>query len=254
MERASAVIPTYNVADTIGPAIESVTWCDEILVVDSFSTDGTREIAESYGARVVDDPTPEEELPADAYRKIGVDRARHDVVVCLDADERHPDSLQRRLREMLADGEASGTMVRAPRLNYYRGEPLRGAGLWPDYTPVMLDRTAVRVMPRCHVWWDAADATTVDLPAEDRLAIHHEFVDSLWEDWRAQRRYARLASKDREFKPLTLLLGFPWGFYTRYVEGEGWKEGLTGLGFSLNWGWFVFETQVRAGLRELGLG
>src|ERR1700751_5892911 len=80
----SACIITYNEADRIEACLRSVDFCDEIIVVDSHSTDRTRELAAACGARVIERDWP-------GYRsqkQFAVDAARHEWVLCLDADER----------------------------------------------------------------------------------------------------------------------------------------------------------------------
>ena len=80
----SACIITFNEADRIEACLRSVDFCDEIIVVDSHSTDRTRELAAALGARVIERDWP-------GYRsqkQFAVDTARYDWVLCLDADER----------------------------------------------------------------------------------------------------------------------------------------------------------------------
>ncbi len=82
--RLSACIITYNEADRIEDCLRSVSFCDELVVVDSHSTDSTRDIARSLGARVIERDWP-------GYRtqkQFAVDTASSDWVLCLDADER----------------------------------------------------------------------------------------------------------------------------------------------------------------------
>src|SRR5882672_11822771 len=80
----TATIITLNEADNIRAACESVAWADEILVVDSESTDTTREIAAQCGARVMINPWP----GFSAQKQFAVDAASHDWIFSLDADER----------------------------------------------------------------------------------------------------------------------------------------------------------------------
>src|SRR3977135_1936596 len=80
----SACIITFNEADRIEACLRSVSFCDEIIVVDAHSTDGTRALAAALGARIIERDWP-------GYRsqkQFAVDAARHDWVLCLDADER----------------------------------------------------------------------------------------------------------------------------------------------------------------------
>src|SRR6266850_8167917 len=80
----TATIITLNEADNIRDACESVAWADEILVVDSESTDATRDVAAQCGARVILNPWP----GFSAQKQFAVDAASHDWIFSLDADER----------------------------------------------------------------------------------------------------------------------------------------------------------------------
>ena len=82
--KISATIITFNEESNIKAACESVAWADEIVVVDSESTDATREIAESCGARVITTPWP----GFSAQKQFAVNRAAHDWIFYIDADER----------------------------------------------------------------------------------------------------------------------------------------------------------------------
>ena len=88
--KISAVIIAFNEEKNIAQAIESVAWADEILVVDSESTDQTRQIAESLRAKVLIKTW----LGFAAQKQFAVDNASHDWVFSLDADERVSDELK----------------------------------------------------------------------------------------------------------------------------------------------------------------
>src|SRR3546814_9326570 len=96
----SACIIAFNEADRIGDCLASLAFCDEIVVVDSGSVDGTRELCERLGARVL-------QRLFDGFRsqkRFAVEQCRHDWVLCLDADE-HVDE---RLREAIEAARAAG--------------------------------------------------------------------------------------------------------------------------------------------------
>src|SRR5207248_1250949 len=82
--KITATIITLNEADDIREACESVAWADEILIIDSGSTDHTRQIAEECGARVITNPWP----GFSKQKQFAVDAASHDWIFSLDADER----------------------------------------------------------------------------------------------------------------------------------------------------------------------
>ena len=132
----SAVIITWNEAEHIAECIDSVSFCDEVLVVDSHSADRTREIALVHGARVIDRDWP-------GYRsqkQFAVDAAAHDWVLSLDADERVTPELRAEieaLRDSGFDGLAGASMRRRM---WYFGAPLRFGTPSPDRLARLFDR------------------------------------------------------------------------------------------------------------------
>jgi glycosyltransferase involved in cell wall biosynthesis len=86
----SAVLITRDAAAQLPACLDSVAFCDEILVVDSGSSDGTAELAKSRGARVI----RQEWLGYGRQKQFAVEQAAHDWVLCIDADERVSDTLR----------------------------------------------------------------------------------------------------------------------------------------------------------------
>src|SRR6185295_10848235 len=110
--KISATIITLNEESNIKAACESVAWADEIVVVDSGSTDATRELAEACGARVITNPWP----GFGAQKQFAVEQAKYDWIFSLDADERVSDELTAsiaKLRDEPETGLADG--YRIPR-------------------------------------------------------------------------------------------------------------------------------------------
>src|SRR4051794_33088630 len=84
VSRISVVICTYQEAENIRTAVTALAWCDEVIVVDQHSPDGTGAIARSLGARVV---TCERTGYVEAVRQVGIDAASGDWILIVDADE-----------------------------------------------------------------------------------------------------------------------------------------------------------------------
>lgn len=123
----SATIITFNEASNIKAACESVAWADEVVVVDSNSTDATREIAQACGARVIVNDWP----GFGAQKQFAVEQAKHEWIFSLDADERVSDELEQSILQLrnakeLADG------YRISRRTYYQERWIRGGGWYPD--------------------------------------------------------------------------------------------------------------------------
>ena len=101
----SGCVISYQEADRIADCVRSLSFCDEVVVIDSGSTDGTQLIAEQLGARVIQNaPFP----GCATQRQFAVDRAKHEWVLCLDADERISPRLAAAIEQLSKSGGMSG--------------------------------------------------------------------------------------------------------------------------------------------------
>jgi len=123
----SVVLITLNEAANLPRTLQSVSWAQEIVVVDSGSTDATRDIATSAGARVFAEPWK----GFAAQKNSAIAHATCDWVLSLDADEELSLEVAREIRQLLAT-DPPFTAYRIPRLNHFLGRPLRYGGYWPD--------------------------------------------------------------------------------------------------------------------------
>lgn len=228
--KISATIITFNEAENIRAACESVAWADEILVVDSRSTDATREIARDCGARVV-----EREWPGFAAQKqFAAESAAHEWVFSLDADERVTEELRDsvlRLRESdesrLADG------YRVARRSFYMGRWIRGGGWYPDHQLRFYRRTRGR-------WEGAYIHESVKMPEGSRVEtlagdlLHYSVRDAAHHHRMIGERYAPLAARQmfeagRRTTTLKLATAAPSAFVRSFVLKGGFRDGLAGL-------------------------
>ncbi len=135
MQKISAYILTYNEAEKIEAAVSSVLWADEVVVVDSFSTDGTQAIAAKLGARVV-------EIEFKGFgdvRNRALEACRYDWIFSLDADERCTVEVRDEILALIASG-APRDVYRVPRRSYMMGRWIRGSGWYPNYRQPQLFR------------------------------------------------------------------------------------------------------------------
>jgi glycosyltransferase involved in cell wall biosynthesis len=174
----SACVIAFNEADRIGPCLASLACCDEVLVVDSHSTDRTREIAAAQGARVIERDWP----GFVAQKEFAVRGARHDWVLCLDADERLSPPLQAELRALRAAGFPGAAGWEMPRLTHYLGGWIRHGTWYPDRQLRLFDRRRGKwVSPPAYALHERVELDSA--PARLRHAILHEpyrtFADHL---------------------------------------------------------------------------
>lgn len=127
MNKVSVYIIAYNEADKIEAAINSVLWADEIVLVDSHSTDDTVAIAERLGARVV-------QVPFTSFgdlRNRAMAACEHDWIFSLDSDERCTPEARDEILACLQAPQAEAYYI--PRRNFFMGQWIRYSGYYPDY-------------------------------------------------------------------------------------------------------------------------
>jgi glycosyltransferase involved in cell wall biosynthesis len=135
----SVTIITLNEAEHIAAAIDSVSWADEVIVVDSGSTDGTLSIARERGART-DTRAWTGWIDQKNY---AATLARNDWILSLDADERVSPELAAEIRALLTT-EPARRGYRMPRVTFHLGQWIRTTDFYPDYQTRLYDRRAAR--------------------------------------------------------------------------------------------------------------
>jgi glycosyltransferase involved in cell wall biosynthesis len=220
----SVVLITQNAAEQLPGCLASVAFADEVVVVDSGSTDGTVALAERYGARVV----AKEWLGFGRQKQFAVEQAANDWVLCLDADERVSRELAASLVRAL---EAPAAPVyRMARRNRFLGRWLRHGEGYPDWSARLFDRRQAR-------WSDDAVhekvlyAATPGMLAGDLL---HESAEDLGRYLEKQNRYTTLAAAELHRRGqragATELVFSPLlRFFKFYVLHLGFLDGLPGL-------------------------
>jgi glycosyltransferase involved in cell wall biosynthesis len=139
----SVVLITLNEVANLPLTLESVSWAQEIVVVDSGSTDATVEIGRAAGARVFEEAWK----GFGAQKNSAIEHATGEWVLSLDADEEVSEELAREMQGLLA-GEPKFSAYRIPRLNHFLGKPLRHGGYWPDPKLRLFRRGAARFAER----------------------------------------------------------------------------------------------------------
>ena len=222
----SACVITRDEEDRIGECLASVAWCDEILVVDSHSTDRTREIAAAAGARVIERDWPGHV----AQKEFAIREARHDWVLCLDADERVTKALAEEIESRRGTGLERAAGYRMPRLSKYLGAWIRHGSWYPDRKLRLFDR-------RRGAWGgrDPHDRVELDGPVVDLESDleHHPYRD-LEDHLRTIDRYSttmaeQLHADGRRGRLIDVWLRPPLRFLSFYWLRGGVLDGWRGL-------------------------
>ena len=225
--RVSAIVTTFNEAESIAGCLESLTWCDEILVVDSDSTDATREIAGRYmGVRIL----RRTYYGAASQKNWAIDRCRHDWILILDADERVTSELRTEIENILA-APVAATAYSIKRRTHAMGGEVRFSG-WQNDRVVRFFRRGDARYPNRRVH---ADMQTLQKPEILDAVFDHHMVDTLEEYAERTRRYAfwgaaQLWRDGRQKTGLWHVLVRPaWRFFRTYILQLGVLEGVRGL-------------------------
>lgn len=134
--KLSACIIAMDEEDRIADCLASLAFCDEVVVVDSHSKDGTRELAARLGARVIERDWPGHV----AQKEFTIREARHDWVLCVDADERISPELRVEILALRDAGFPGKAGWRFPRLSSYLGRWMTRGGWYPDRQLRLFDR------------------------------------------------------------------------------------------------------------------
>jgi glycosyltransferase involved in cell wall biosynthesis len=228
--KITATIITFNEAENIRAACESVSWANEILVVDSESTDATREIAEEAGARVLSRAWP----GFAAQKQFASDEAKHDWIFSLDADERVSEELRHTIEDLLYTKEAElADGYRIARRSFYMNRWIRGGGWYPDYQLRLYNKSRGR--------WQGAyihESVKMDEGARtDTLKgdiLHYSVRDAAHHHRMIGERYAPLAARQmyeagRRTTRLRLLTAGKLAFIRSFLLKGGWRDGLAGF-------------------------
>jgi len=235
-EPVSLFIIAYNEADNLRALLPSVSWADEVLVVDSFSTDATAAICAQFGVRRVD-------VKFEGFGKLrnaALALLKHAWVVSIDADERSTPEFAAEVRRTLAAPQHAAYFV--PRQNTFLGKPVRYCGMYPDYRqPQVFDRRRFKYREdlvhegfdcdgsigyfKNFIWQHPWPSLAVVLAKTDRYTTL------------TARRYFE-AGRRAGFRHLALN---PLGaFLKKYVAQQGFRDGVVGFMVSALHSYYTF--------------
>ncbi len=236
MPKLSVTLITRDEAAALPAALESVAWADEIVVVDSGSTDETVAIARRATDRVFVHDWP----GYSAQKNFAAEQASHDWILSLDADERVTPALADEIRALL-EREPARRGYRMPRVSYYLGRWIRTTDWYPDFQLRLYDRRAGR--------WVGAfvhEGVELDGPVGRlRADLQHLPYRDLSHHLETIGRYTTLAAEQLSARgarvgPVGLAARPAAAFLRNYVARGGWRDGAVGLVVSLLNSYYVF--------------
>jgi glycosyltransferase involved in cell wall biosynthesis len=232
----TVTVITLNEAANIEACLSSVAFADEVIVVDSGSTDATVELARARGARVIARDWP----GYAAQKNFAADQASHDWILSVDADERVTPALADELRRAI-EGHPTAAGFRMPRVTFHLGRWIRTTDWYPDYQ--------LRLYHRRRANWPAklvhesvsANGAVVQLSSE----LQHFAYRDLGHHHATMERYTTLAAeemraKGRRVNVLQLLIHPLAAFLRNYILKRGILDGAPGLIISAMNSYYVF--------------
>jgi (heptosyl)LPS beta-1,4-glucosyltransferase len=254
--KLTVTVITRNEAANIEGALESVKWADEIVVVDSNSSDETVQIARRYTSRI-----DLHEWPGySAQRNYAAEIAANDWILALDADERVPPALADEIQRILGETPESGG-YRIPRVSYYLGRWIRGTDWYPDYQLRLYDRRVGRFNgKRVH---ESVELTNGE-PGILRHDLQHYPYRDISDHVTSIDHYTTLAAEEwfaegRRTNMLEMAVHPPIAFLRNYVARGGFREGAAGFLVSTLNSYYVFLKvlklwELQRGLHPRGSG
>ena len=238
----SVVLITQDAEHLLRRTLEAVSWADRILVVDSGSTDGTRELAEKMGAKVL--------LQTDwkgygHQKSYALSQAEGDWILFLDADEVVDETLAREIQRVTkTNGDGDGYSML--RVNYFCGDRLRFGNGRPDYVDRLFKREKGSISDhRVH------ERVIVDGRVERlRGELHHYTSESISHRVRKNDQYATTAAEElhrqgKRASMLQLLFLMPLSIFRDLVLKGGILDGKNGVVMAVTGGFYTFSKYAK---------
>ena len=245
MPKLSVVIITHNEEANIRRTLESVTWADEIVVVDSGSADNTVAVCREYTGKVFH----QDWLGYGRQKNLAIERSSGEWILSLDADEPIEPELAEEIRGIISsNGAADG--YRIPRKTFFLGKRIKHGGWYPDYNLRLFRRGRGRFQERA-----VHEAVRVEgRVGRTRGAIEHYAYPDLASYLSSINRYSSLAVDVMAQKGISvfqaswmnLLFRPVLTFLFKYVVRMGFLDGKPGLVLNLFHSYYVFAKYAKA--------
>lgn len=222
-DKVVAYVMTLNEEEVIGPCLDSLTWCDEIIVADTGSTDSTLEIAKSKGAKIL-------QLSFEGFgptRNKIINSIDAEWIVCFDADEVCTKQLADEIQKELQAPKFN--IYQANRLSFIMGKPIRHSGWFPDFRHAILFRKGFYsyTNDKVHETFKAEGPV-----GRLKSVFNHYSVRHLEQMMKKERDYALLGAERAKKKNPTAAKAFWhsfWTFNRIFFIRKGFLDGWRGF-------------------------
>ncbi|MEM5790054.1 MAG: glycosyltransferase family 2 protein, partial [Syntrophobacteraceae bacterium] len=220
----SVAIITKNAENKLGACLESVAFADEIVIVDSGSTDRTEEVAKKFDVRWHCEPWK----GYGPQKNSAIAKCSHDWVLSIDHDERVPVETARKITEILSS-EVPADAYSFRRKNFFRGRWIKVAGWWPDEVTRLLRKSRGKYVRLIHEDWET-EGRVEKTPFE----IEHYSFDTYSDMFLVMNSYSTLTAEQLHAEgktagPADALFRLAWMFFRTYFLKLGFVAGFDGF-------------------------
>lgn len=242
MQKLTAIIPTGNEIHNIEAVIASVSFADEILVVDSFSTDGTYDKALELATKVI----RREYQYSASQKNWAIPQAQHEWILLVDADERVTPELKEEIIAVLKNPQSDVVAYWIGRMNHFMGERVNYSGWRNDKVIRLFKRDACKYQDK-QVHAEIIADGKIDFLKEK---LYHNTYISFDAYLEKMNRYAWWQANDYDKKtgkltPYHFIIKPFWGFFKHYIVQSGFRDGVVGLTIGYVQGYVVFMRYVK---------
>ena len=231
--KLSVVIITKNEEKFIGDAIKSASFANEVLILDSGSSDNTCKIAEELGASIYS----HEWLGFGPQKNRAVELAKNDWVFVLDSDERITIELKEEILKILNNPSNDGYFV--ARLNNFFGKNIKTCGLYPDYSIRLFNRTKAK-FNNVNVHESVQLKSNIGYLKNHMI---HLAYDNIEEFIQKQNRYSTLNHKKKSI--LKAIINPYWTFFKLFILKRGFLDGWHGFVISKLYAQYTFWKYIK---------
>lgn len=235
--KISACVTAGNEEDKIAACLASLMWCDEIIVVDSYSTDKTLEISKQFTSQVFQHPWEGYIAQKNYIRSL----ANHPWILFVDADEVVSDELRAEIEAEFAKGASAIAGYNFPRMVHYLGKWIRHGEWYPD------TKLRLFLKDRGHsAGQEPHDRVVVDGPTKTlRAPLHHFTYDDVADHINTLNRFSSITANEKfaqgqKFRWLDLTFRPAWRFIKSYIIKRGFLDGRQGFIIALMTAYGVF--------------
>lgn len=249
MLKLSAIIPTYNEESNIEDAIKSVSFADEIIVIDSYSSDNTVSLAEQLGATVI----LREFDNFSAQKNHAIDRAKHDWVLLLDCDERIDEALKSEIIEVLGSKpKASAYWVY--RKNYLLDREIKYSGWQND--------KVIRLIEKAHCKYNGRLVHEEIVTNKKQAYLKNKLIHYTYKDFEsfinkknkvAHLQAEMLAAKGKKASLYAFFVKPTYRFFNHYIFRRGFLDGFPGFFIASFYAYTIFTRYIKLWMINKGL-